>query len=292
MIDEKDPTAADGQIGPGGRAASRGEAKAMSHRVLAIVTDGLHAREGAEEIRRHGGEVELRVVVPAIEASGFRHALGDVDEPRREAAARLEETLAALRRDGIRAEGEIGDPDPVQAAQDALLKGPADEILIFEHEAAQPRWFENGLFERAQAGLEPPLRLVVLHDGAQGRSVAEVEEAGRGTFDPGAEKEIGSAYLPGLSRADFAGMVVGVVGTIVAIVLAAAAGASGPDVGWKAIAIGIAIAIALINMAHVVGLTLFETVHYRGGFAKFFRTLSLIGTPAAVLANLLILLFA
>ena len=45
-------------------------------------------------------------------------------------------------------------------------------------------------------------------------------------------------------------------------------------------------------MAHVVGLTLFESVHYHGGFAKFFRTLSLVGTPAAVLTNLLILLLA
>lgn len=55
-------------------------------------------------------------------------------------------------------------------------------------------------------------------------------------------------------------------------------------------AIGIAIFTALINMADVVGLTLFESVHYRGGFAKLFRTLSSVGTPLAILANLLILL--
>jgi hypothetical protein len=264
----------------------------MAHRVLAIVTDELHPREGAEEIRRHGEDVELRVVVPATEANAFRHTLGDVDEPRREAARRLEETLTALRRDGLTVAGEVGDPDPVQAAQDALLKESADEVLIFEHESSRSRWFERGLFERAQAGLEPPLRLVVLHDGSNG-GIAQVEEAGRGTFDPDEEKEIGSAYLPGLSREDFAGMVIGVLGTIVAIVLAAAAASGGgPETGWKAVAIGVAIAVALINMAHVVGLTLFETVHYRGGFARFFRTLSLIGTPTAIVVNLLILLFA
>jgi hypothetical protein len=43
-------------------------------------------------------------------------------------------------------------------------------------------------------------------------------------------------------------------------------------------------------MAHVVGLLLMESVRYRGGFARFFRTLSLVGTPAAVLLNLIILL--
>jgi hypothetical protein len=88
-------------------------------------------------------------------------------------------------------------------------------------------------------------------------------------------------------------MVVGVLGTIVTIVLAAAAASGGgPESGWKAVAIGIAIFTALINMAHVVGLTLFETVRYRGGFAKFFRTLALVGTPMAILANLLILLLS
>jgi hypothetical protein len=116
--------------------------------------------------------------------------------------------------------------------------------------------------------------------------------AKRGTVDHEAEHEIGSAYLPGLSRADFASMCAAVVGTIVTIVLAAAVGAAsvGPESGWKAVAIGAAIAIALVNMAHVVGLLLMESVRYRGGFARFFRILSLVGTPAAVLLNLIILL--
>ncbi len=57
-----------------------------------------------------------------------------------------------------------------------------------------------------------------------------------------------------------------------------------------AAAILIAIGIALVNMAHVVGLTLMESVRYRGGFAKLFRTLSLVGTPLAVLVILVLLI--
>ena len=53
--------------------------------------------------------------------------------------------------------------------------------------------------------------------------------------------------------------------------------------GWRAVAIGLAIAIALVNMANVVGLLLMESVRYRGGFAKFFRLLALVGTPVVVL---------
>jgi hypothetical protein len=267
----------------------------MAHRLLAIVTDDPLGPEPLREI--HGGpsdqgnEVELRVIVPAVEATAFRHTLGDIDEPRQEAEARLERVLKELRANGIEAPGEVGDPDPIQAAQDALLKAPADEIVIFEHEHTHSRWFEEGLLEKAEAGLEPPLRVVALRSDRDGEEhVVGIETSGPGTRDPAEGHEIGSAYLPGLSRADFAGMVAGIVGTIVAAVLAGAVAVDNGEVsGRAAVAILIALGIALANVAHVVGLVLMESVRYRGGFAKFFRSLSLIGTPLAVVINFVLL---
>jgi len=73
---------------------------------------------------------------------------------------------------------------------------------------------------------------------------------------------------------------------------AAVAGGSGHESGWEAVAILIAIGVALANLAHVVGLGIFESIRYRGGFAKFFRTLALTFTPLAILVNLAILAFA
>jgi hypothetical protein len=269
---------------------------AAPRRVLAIVPDALQAGEEIDEIRRaaNGGGSDLRIVVPAVEATAFRHTMGDVDEAKRQAEERLRASLESLREGGIEATGEVGDPDPVQAAADALLEAPADEVLIFEREADQARWFEEGLFDRAQALLEPPLRMVVVHSGdSDGEHVVAVEEAGLGTDDKEEDDLAISENFPPLSSRDLAGIFSGIVGTIVVIVLAAAvASGPGPESGWKAVAIGIAIFTALINMAHVVGLTLFESVHYRGGFATFFRTLSLVGTPTAVLVNLLILILA
>ena len=268
----------------------------MAHRLLAIVTtDGIEGAGPIGQIRDagDGNGIDLRVVVPAVEADALHHTLGDIDQPRAEAQARLDRVLATLRGSGIEVAGEIGDPDPIQAAQDALLKAPADEVLIFEHENAQARWFEDGLFEQAQADIEPPLRMVVLHDEDDGsEQVVGVQTAGRGTVDP-ASSEFGSSYGAGLSGADFAGMTVGVVGTIAAAILAAAVtGGDGNKTGAQAAAILIAIGIALINMAHVVGLLLMDSVRYHGGFAKFFRTLALVGTPVAVVVNLLLLLLA
>jgi hypothetical protein len=270
----------------------------MPHRVIAVVTDELHGNEPVEQIKAcaDGEGTELRVVVPAVEANAFRHTLGDIDEPKQQAEGRLEETLKALRASGVRASGEVGDPDPVRAAQDALLKEPADEVLIFEHCERQAHWFENGLLERAQEEIEPPLRIVVVETGDDDHldHVVGVEEKGQGTINPVADKEIGGgAYIPGLTRSDFAGMVAGILGTVIVAVLAAAvAPASHHESGSEAVAILIAIGIALANLAHVVGLTLFESVHYRGGFAKFFRTLALVATPLAIAVNTAILVLA
>jgi hypothetical protein len=268
----------------------------MARRLLAIVTSDPIGPEPLRQIRPAGAqdqndELDLRVVVPAVEATAFRHTLGDIDEPKREAEARLGRVLEELRANGIDAAGEVGDPDPIQAAQDALLKAAADEILIFEHEQAQARWFEEGLLEKAEAGLEPPFRVVVLHSDRDGAEhIAGIETSGPGTRDPAEGHEIGSAYLPGLSRADFAGMVAGIFGTIVAAILAGAVAVNNDEVsGRAAVAILIALGIALANVAHVVGLTLMESVRYRGGFAKFFRSLSLIGTPVAVVVNFVLL---
>jgi hypothetical protein len=270
----------------------------MTRHVIAIVTDELHGNEPAEQLRKNadGDGVEVRVVAPAVEASPLQHTLGDVDEPVERAHARLEQAMRALRESGIPVSGEVGDPDPVQAARDALLERPADEVLIFEHCHSQAKWYENGLLERAQEAIEPPLRMIVLEHGDDQHPdhVVGVEETGAGTINPVAGREVGGgAYVPGMTRSDFAVIVAGIAGTIVVAVLAAAVTADrGIGTGWEAAAVLIAIAIALANLAHVVGITLFEAVNYRGGFAKFFRTLALVGTPLAIVVNLAILLFA
>ena len=269
----------------------------MTRRLVAIVTDEIHGPEPVEEIcaDANGEGVEVRVIAPAVETSALRHTLGDVDEPKEQAEERLQAALSLLREKGIEVSGEVGDPDPVQAAQDALLKAPADEILIFEHAEGQAQWYENGLFARAQESLEPPLRMVVLEtaDG-QPDHIVDREQQGRGTINPHAGREVGGGvYIPGLTRGDLGGMLAGILGTIIVAVLAAAvAGGSGHESGSEAAAILIAIGVSLANLAHVVGLTLMESVNYRGGFARFFRTLALVATPAAILVNLLLLIFA
>lgn len=273
-------------------------AQPLPARVLLIATEELAGPELVDELsrrlKRKGRSVDVLVVTPASEKTLFHHALGDVDAAAMEAGRRLRKSIDELRRVGIRAFGEVGDSDPLIAAEDALREFPADEVLIVAHAKDQARWFEDGLFERAKESLDPPLRMVSVRretgDGVP--HVAAVEEAGSGREAPsGSERELTlSANLPRFNRGDLLGMVMAVIGTIVVIVLAATGPSS--DSPGGAAQILIAMAVALINMAHVVGLTLLESVHYRGGWQQFFRDLSLTATPAAIVATGLISLLS
>jgi len=258
--------------------------------LIAVVTPAFGAAESVAALAHEvdGVPTEVRLVAPAVEHNPLRHTFGDVDAPRVEARERLERALAAVRAAGLEASGEVGDSDPVQAAQDALLRKPAEEILIFAHADDCKDWYEGELWRHAEDTLAPPLKLVLV-DGDE--HVVKTEEAGPGHVAARLVGEGSNAYMPSLTRADQAVMVFGIVGTIVAVVLAAAATAGGTATGWRAVAIGISIAIALVNMSNVVGTLLMESVRYRGGFAKMFRDLALIGTPLAVLVNLAILIF-
>jgi hypothetical protein len=268
-------------------------------RLIAIVTPAFGSPESVDALKREveagdDGAAEVRLVAPAVEVNPLHHTLGDIDEPRVEAKERLQAAVDAATGGGVEVAGaEVGDPDPVQAAQDALFKAPADEILIFAHADDTKAWYEGELWKHAEDSLEPPLKLVVVDGGKDdSEHVVKTESSSAGLSNNDAPEEIDNAYLPGLSRGDLTGMILGVIGTIIAIVLAAVAASKGEASGWPAVAIGLAIAIALVNMAHVVGLLLMESVRYRGGFAKFFRNLALGGTPIVLVVNLIIAITA
>lgn len=270
------------------------------HSLIAVITPAFGSQESIEALKEevsgndNGSATEVRLVAPAVELNPLHHTLGDIDEPRVEAKKRLDAAVAKVRAAGLDdVSFEVGDPDPVQAAQDALLARPADEVLIFAHADDSKDWYEGGLWEHAEDSLEPPLKLVVLDGGASGNAhVVETDRSTAGLSNTDAGHEFSNAYVPDMTRGDLGGIVLGIVGTIVAIVLAAVATSGGTATGWRAVAIGLTIAIALVNMANVVGTLLMESVRYRGGFAKMFRTLALVGTPLVILINLAVVIFA
>ena len=89
--------------------------------VLIVALDGVPPGDMA------GGEI--LVVAPALN-SWFRRWVSDEDDARRRAEELAETFVHLLGRDGIRAEGRVGDADPVLAIADALPTFAADEIVV------------------------------------------------------------------------------------------------------------------------------------------------------------------
>ena len=266
------------------------------YQLLVVATEAVAGAELRDQVvqRLRDRGAAVHVVSPAVTETGFEHAMGDVDAARREASRRLDESLEQL--GGIDAEitGSVGDSDPLLAIEDALQIFPADEILIVTHPDEESRWLEKDVFDRARRKFDPPITHVVAERDRSGEEhVADVERAPRGVEEsPDAEVGGRSGNLPPMTALDIGGIAVAIVGTIVLVVLAATCPGNLQEGGGSDTACVVRAIIAglfgLINIAHVVVLVLFESLSYRGVWQRFFASLSLFGTPVAIVVSLLI----
>jgi hypothetical protein len=242
-----------------------------------IAAESVHGRRTLDEIKRRVGDgTEVRLVAPALAESSLESVMGDVDRGRELAGKRLEESQRALAGAGINATGEIGDADLHLAIQDAD-GGPVME--------------KRGI-EESEHDIEPPITELYVSGEGSGATVTEVEHVGPGRHPLPGDRESRSGNLPRFSPRDIAGIVVAIVGTLVLVFLAA--GCDDGDTGTEGFnhcsaQLLIAGAVGLVNLAHVVGLTMFQAGSYRGVFEKLFANLSLFGTPLAILVFLFLL---
>jgi hypothetical protein len=132
-------------------------------RILVIANEtvgGAPLRQTLRE-RAEGVRAEVFVVSPALN-SPLRHWVSDEDSARAAAQERLDTSLARLESDGLRARGEVGDGDPLQALEDALRTFGADEIVISTHPPGRSHWLEQDLVERARERFALPITHVVV----------------------------------------------------------------------------------------------------------------------------------
>ena len=76
---------------------------------------------------------EVLVLSPATNQSKLAFWVSDPDEAIAEAQAAQSETVERLEEDGVDAAGEVGESEPAQAIDDALVTFAADRIVIFSH---------------------------------------------------------------------------------------------------------------------------------------------------------------
>jgi hypothetical protein len=106
--------------------------------VLAVVTVPVEGVEAVEAIRRargagRGESSEVLVLAPALNSRLSTWA-SDLEGARLRAQERLAVSLAGLAKAGIKARGQVGDSDAVQATEDALRSYPAREVVFVTDE--------------------------------------------------------------------------------------------------------------------------------------------------------------
>jgi nucleotide-binding universal stress UspA family protein len=84
------------------------------------------------------------------------------DEAESAAAAngRLAAFLGVLRHQGVEAEGEIGDRDPIQAVRDAMRRRDVDEILLSTLPSGISRWLQLDVPSRLERSVDVPVTVV------------------------------------------------------------------------------------------------------------------------------------
>lgn len=137
------------------------------HRILVIANQALGspALLAGIESRCGDGRGEVLIVAPALTASRTAIWASDVDPAIEDAQRRLELSLRAAKEAGLSARGQVGDPDPNVALEDALRAFAADEVVIWTHTPDRSPLLERGAVQRAREAVDLPLTHVVIDVG-------------------------------------------------------------------------------------------------------------------------------
>ncbi len=141
------------------------QTQTQPRRILLVAGDAADADSLPRTMQARARGAQVLVVAPALN-SRLRRWTSDEDGARAAAEARLRRCLARLREHGVRAEGVIGDADPLQAVADTLSAFPADELVIATGPERGARRLHRSVVERARSRFDLPVLHVVLAPGS------------------------------------------------------------------------------------------------------------------------------
>jgi hypothetical protein len=135
-------------------------------RCLVLANQTLCGPRLLESIRRRveSGEHSFFVVVPATPLAHMeRPTVGNgppADHAYAVAAQRLFRAVDSIRELGATADGEVGDPDPLEAVRLALGRFSADEVLVSTLRLGLSRWLRADLPSRVERSCQLPVEHV------------------------------------------------------------------------------------------------------------------------------------
>ncbi|HEY5192972.1 MAG TPA: hypothetical protein VIJ39_03740 [Solirubrobacteraceae bacterium] len=136
--------------------------------ILVVANRTLGGEKLLEAVRARAadGDVAFRLVVPQTKPTA---GLVVYDEAVRESAqARVDLAMSLLADEGIKASGEVGDPDPFLATMDAIAHRRPDEVIVSTHPVTQSGWLRRDLIERIQNASGLPVTHIVVDLAREG----------------------------------------------------------------------------------------------------------------------------
>ena len=134
--------------------------------VLANQTIGGQALLDAVRDRAAEGDARFFVVVPRNKPDHGQ--VIELESVRDAAQVRVDLALAFMREEHIEGSGEVGDPDPYNAAMDAIAEHGIDEIILSTLPTTSSGWLRRDLPERLEQGSGLPVKHVVTDLGRDG----------------------------------------------------------------------------------------------------------------------------
>ena len=104
------------------------------------------------------GECSFHVVVPLTPVP--HGAVWEEGESAEAARGRLAAFLGVVRAQGVEADGEIGDRDPIQAVRDVLRTRAVDEIILSTLPPGVSRWLQMDIPSRLARAVDVPVTVI------------------------------------------------------------------------------------------------------------------------------------
>jgi hypothetical protein len=138
-----------------------------SKTVLVVANETIGGRKLLEEVKSRAGD-DLRFVL-CVPQNRPRAGLVIYDDAVFDAAqARIDLAVEVMRDMGIRAIGEVGDPDPFTATIDAVREYKPQEIIISTYPETRSGWLRRDLIDRVGEATGIPVTHVITDVDAEG----------------------------------------------------------------------------------------------------------------------------
>jgi hypothetical protein len=131
-------------------------------RILVVANETVAGSDLIEAVKRRAEDAPVTVHVVCPQNQPRHGSVIYEDETMAAAENRLQMTLTLLRDAGIEADGEVLDPDPYEAAMDALREQAYHEIIVSTHPETRSGWLRQGLPDRLERDSGLPVEHVVV----------------------------------------------------------------------------------------------------------------------------------